>query len=228
MAEEKDTEAGFLARWSRRKRLGEDQAAAEDPDEATRAAITEAEAEARAAERTAVELEEAANRTAAEEIDLAAMAYGDDFSAFLKRGVPEALKRDALRKFFKSDPLLANLDGLNDYDEDFNNPAHMVYRSSRDAIRGFLDDAGALIEKVSDGLAEATGEGADGAVPSEAIAETAPEAEVPEVPPNEEVANGAEAPLAMEAATVETPAETVADAEPARPPRVSLRRRLEG
>ncbi len=38
---------------------------------------------------------------------------------FLREGVPEHLKRQALRKLWRSDPLLANLDGLNDYDEDF-------------------------------------------------------------------------------------------------------------
>ena len=42
-----------------------------------------------------------------------------DFTPFLKEGVPSLLKRAALRKLWKSDPTLANLDGLNDYDEDF-------------------------------------------------------------------------------------------------------------
>ncbi len=42
-----------------------------------------------------------------------------DFTAFLAEGVPEELTRAALRKLWLSDPELANLDGLNDYDEDF-------------------------------------------------------------------------------------------------------------
>ena len=42
-----------------------------------------------------------------------------DFTPFLKEGVPSLLKRAALRKLWKTDPILANLDGLNDYDDDF-------------------------------------------------------------------------------------------------------------
>ncbi|PPR18003.1 MAG: hypothetical protein CFH37_00770 [Alphaproteobacteria bacterium MarineAlpha9_Bin7] len=42
-----------------------------------------------------------------------------DFTPFLQTGVPSALKRAALRKLWSSDPVLANVDGLNDYDEDF-------------------------------------------------------------------------------------------------------------
>ena len=42
-----------------------------------------------------------------------------DFTPFLKEGVPSLLKRAALRKLWKTDPTLANLDGLNDYDDDF-------------------------------------------------------------------------------------------------------------
>ena len=42
-----------------------------------------------------------------------------DFTVFLKKNVPEALRRRALRKLWVSDPVLANLDGLNDYDDDY-------------------------------------------------------------------------------------------------------------
>jgi len=42
-----------------------------------------------------------------------------DYTVFLRDGVPEELKRLALRKLWLSDPVLANLDGLNDYDDDF-------------------------------------------------------------------------------------------------------------
>ena len=42
-----------------------------------------------------------------------------DFTPFFQTGVPSALKRAALRKLWSSDPVLANVDGLNDYDEDF-------------------------------------------------------------------------------------------------------------
>jgi hypothetical protein len=42
-----------------------------------------------------------------------------DFTPFLQAGVPEELKRLALRKLWRSDPVLANLDGLVEYGEDF-------------------------------------------------------------------------------------------------------------
>lgn len=42
-----------------------------------------------------------------------------DFTPFLGTNVPEFLKRQALKVLWRSDPVLANLDGLNDYDEDF-------------------------------------------------------------------------------------------------------------
>jgi hypothetical protein len=42
-----------------------------------------------------------------------------DFTPFLKAGVPEELKKLALRKLWRSDPVFANLDGLVEYGEDF-------------------------------------------------------------------------------------------------------------
>lgn len=43
-----------------------------------------------------------------------------DYTAFLSKNVPEALTRAALRKLWTSDPVFANLDGLNHYDDDYN------------------------------------------------------------------------------------------------------------
>ncbi len=45
-----------------------------------------------------------------------------DFTPFLKAGVPETLKRLALRKLWRTDPVFANLDGLVEYGEDFAAP----------------------------------------------------------------------------------------------------------
>jgi len=47
------------------------------------------------------------------------LSYDSDFKPYLASGVPEGLRREALRKLWRSDPVLANLDGLNDYDEDY-------------------------------------------------------------------------------------------------------------
>jgi hypothetical protein len=43
-----------------------------------------------------------------------------DFTPFLADKVPEFIRRRALSVLWRSDPVLANIDGLNDYDEDFN------------------------------------------------------------------------------------------------------------
>jgi len=43
-----------------------------------------------------------------------------DFTPFLSDKVPEFIRRRALSVLWRSDPVLANIDGLNDYDEDFN------------------------------------------------------------------------------------------------------------
>ena len=48
-----------------------------------------------------------------------AMGAGDDFAAFMSRAVPAALRRRALRRLWTSRPVLANLDRLVDYDDDY-------------------------------------------------------------------------------------------------------------
>ncbi|WP_187428876.1 hypothetical protein ROLI_016700 [Roseobacter fucihabitans] len=47
------------------------------------------------------------------------LAAGDDFAAFMAKEVPQHLKNKALRVLWRSNPVLACVDGLNDYDEDF-------------------------------------------------------------------------------------------------------------
>lgn len=44
---------------------------------------------------------------------------GDDIVRFMARAVPERIRQRALRKLWRLNPVLANLDGLNDYDGDF-------------------------------------------------------------------------------------------------------------
>jgi ABC-type proline/glycine betaine transport system permease subunit len=60
-----------------------------------------------------------ANREEAESIDLETIDEDSDLSIFMKEGVPEFIKRQALSMLWKSSPVFANIDGLNDYDEDF-------------------------------------------------------------------------------------------------------------
>ena len=51
--------------------------------------------------------------------DVEELGAESDYRPFLQRTVTPALRRLALRRLWRSDPVFANLDGLNDYDEDF-------------------------------------------------------------------------------------------------------------
>ena len=104
--------------WSRRK-----------------AAVREAEAketaEAQAEETAALqaEAEEKTDEQILEELGLPdpdEMKEGDDFSAFLAAAVPQNLRRRALRRLWAVNPVLANLDGLIEYGEDYTDKATVI------------------------------------------------------------------------------------------------------
>lgn len=48
-----------------------------------------------------------------------AIQLGTDITGFMRKEIPELLRRRALRSLWRSNPVLAVLDGLNDYDEDY-------------------------------------------------------------------------------------------------------------
>ena len=101
--------------WSRRKAA----VAAEEAKDA-------AEVQVRARSETATELEAKTDEEILEELGLpdpTTLKLGDDFAAFLKDAVPDRIKKVALRKLWTSNPILANVDGLLDYGEDFTDAA---------------------------------------------------------------------------------------------------------
>lgn len=61
-----------------------------------------------------------------DDFDFDSLNYKSDYTRFMKQGVPEAVRRRALRMLWQSNPILANIDGLNDYDEDFTDAALAV------------------------------------------------------------------------------------------------------
>ncbi|MGJ8547142.1 MAG: DUF3306 domain-containing protein [Sulfitobacter sp.] len=87
----------------------------------------EAKAEALAAEQIAqaeveAALEERSDEDLLAEFELPApedLVSGEQLRAFLKAQLPQRLKTRALRSFWRSNPVLACLDGLNDYDDDY-------------------------------------------------------------------------------------------------------------
>ncbi len=145
----------FLGRWSRLKderRRGEP-----DPGEAPQVEDTEP---APAGTQPAPGDEET---EALDLPDIETLDKDSDYSVFMKEGVPEQLKKLALRKLWRSDPVFAVLDGLNDYDEDFRIPEAILGEIAKggdktpeepdDAVAG----AKAKDEEEEDEVAAATG-----------------------------------------------------------------------
>lgn len=172
MAERKDHTADdrpFLSRWSERKRHAEPDRERDLPD-------TDA-GQPEGADAETVDEELAANQAAAEAIDIDSLDADSDYSPFFKDGVPTALKSAALRQLWRSSPVFANIDGLNDYDEDFTIPKTPMgaIRTAWKFGRGFVtdndtdnDEAAAEPDVVE------TGDGDEEAVAEAAAGEPAP------------------------------------------------------
>ena len=154
--------------WSRRKAAVRAEAAKE-----------QARAVRQAERRAAARIREAqAGKSDAEILeslglpDPETLTVGDDFTAFLSKAVPEHLRRVALRRLWGSNPVLANLDGLVDYDEDFtlgsvaSGTLKTVYQVGRGAVarmeEGAVETPARVSDPVSDIVAAATGEPDEG------------------------------------------------------------------
>lgn len=70
-----------------------------------------------------------------------AIELGTDITGFMRKEIPEFLRRRALRALWRSNPVLAVLDGLNDYDEDYTDAAQVgsVMKTIYKVGQGFLD-----------------------------------------------------------------------------------------
>lgn len=157
MSEPKDTAKSPLSRWSERKLAARRGKA---PDEA--AAPTSAEEMPPPAESMqSTEPAEESEAPALPSID--ELDSQSDYTAFLNENVPEALRRAALRKLWTSDPVLANLDGLNDYDDDYNAIGQVIglVRSSYQAGRGYVDKAEQKLAQFDDAVGETRAPPAD-------------------------------------------------------------------
>lgn len=148
----------FLARWSRRKKESRQGLSKTDLD-APAGETTETETAALADEPLAtgeeVEAkssddpespEETETKELTEEdfadVDFDALNYESDYGRFMKKGVPETIRRRALKQLYRSNPILANVDGLNDYDDDFTDAALAVevLQTAYKVGRGYLTD----------------------------------------------------------------------------------------
>jgi len=96
-----------------------------------------------------------------------------DYTGFLAKGVPEALTRAALRKLWLSDPVLANLDGLNNYDEDYN-VVDQIITAAQTSYRpglGYFDEIEKELSQLEDAIADAGGDHVEAQASSAARAE---------------------------------------------------------
>ncbi len=97
--------------WSRRRAAVAAEAAAEEL--AAQEAVVRSE-QAALAEKTDEEILEELGLP-----DPESLGMGDDFKGFLSKKVPQRLRQRALRQLWRSNPVLACVDGLNDYDDDY-------------------------------------------------------------------------------------------------------------
>ncbi|MDA1100588.1 MAG: DUF3306 domain-containing protein [Proteobacteria bacterium] len=137
-----DDQESPLGRWSRRKTEGRAKvragAAAEREDRSVELAAMD----------TAPPLATAEDADAGADIveqlpDIDDLDAESDYTLFMRDGVPENLRRLALRKLWLSDPVLANVDGLVDYGEDFSIAETLggVVKTIYQVGKGMVDEA---------------------------------------------------------------------------------------
>jgi len=134
--------------WSRRRK------AVASEELAAKLAI---EAEAQAVEQVAQEkaISEKTDEELLAELELPnpdTLKMGDDFSVFMQKAVPDRLRRRALRTLWRSNPVLANLDGLVDHGEDYTDAA-VTFEGMKSAYvvgKGMLKHVEALISQAEE------------------------------------------------------------------------------
>ena len=139
MADPSGTDEGFLGRWSRLKReTRTEEAPVELPiqpmvPERVDKAPAAVPAEIAAAPPAEEEAPDLSDLPPLDSLDAAS-----DYTGFLRRDVPEELRRQALRKAWASDPAIAGFRGFAEYDWDYNAPGYGALRPT-DNIARLLD-----------------------------------------------------------------------------------------
>ncbi len=156
------TGENFIGRWSRRKQAERDAVDAPATEDAPE---PEHEATAEDGDDAAID--------PADLPDIDGLGKDSDFTVFMQNGVPEALRNRALRKLWTTDPVLANLDGLNDYDEDFG----AIMRTGAAAMRRIAAAEARKAETVAkaDDTEDDTEQDDSGAAAADDVSGSAPE-----------------------------------------------------
>jgi len=163
MADEPDS--GFLARWSQRKAAARRQPAAAEPSDAKAVAPSAMPAEA----------EPQPDLTTLPPIET--LTAESDFAPFLARGIPDALRREALRKLWLVEPSVRDYVPLVEYNWDFTAPGYGDLLPT--------DDVQKLLKHILSEKDEAAPETASDTAPGGAAAEaaTVPQAMIAPPPP---------------------------------------------
>lgn len=131
-------EEGGLSRWSRRKSEAKDKDRRNEPATEADAAGEQAAPDSAAADPNASTTPE----VRVEDLpDIETLTYESDFTMFLQEGVPDFLRRQALQKLWRSSPVLANLDGLNDYE-----PGNLPFIKGGGQVASALQEAAQSVE----------------------------------------------------------------------------------
>ncbi len=117
----RDSQDGVLGRWSRRKAKARAGDPEQDPQEAAGDSQLPADGTSSEDDRPDSEVLEDLGLP-----DPDTLQEGDDFKAFLRSEVPARLRRRALARLWRSHPLLATVDDLVEYGEDYTDAATVV------------------------------------------------------------------------------------------------------
>jgi hypothetical protein len=208
----------FLARWSRRKREAKTTVEVQPP-----AATTEAPTPASGTAENPGDIE----------VDLSSLPSiesitgGTDITAFLRKGIPPELTREALRRAWSADPAIRDFVGLAENAWDFNDPNAMPGFGPLDCS---AEQLAALLERVVGGVRSA----ADDASAMSGQEEAGPEAASDQQPGLESRAREAAAdPAPVQESSRERPLSTPAAPQPEAPQDIandqpSTRRRTHG
>lgn len=99
---------------------------------------------------------------------------GAQLREFLKAQLPQRLKTRALRGFWRSNPVLACLDGLNDYDDDYT-----LASTAGQTVNTLYQVGKGMVQPIADMLEDAAPDAAD--APDAVLAQTT-DVDVPEQP----------------------------------------------
>ncbi len=190
-------EERFLARWARRKAATRQAAKTKSAGQSLpEEALSEEEKGGNSSLLSPHERGRENPEAVREALDLPdpqSLDRDSDYTVFLREGVPEELKRLALRRLWDSDPIFGEVDGLLEYGEDFSDSALVVegLRTAYETGRGYREaDEEEMPPGESGSLAEEPVEGEEKDL---ALADGAKEAAREEEPPEASSKNGNEA-----------------------------------